>query len=144
MRCNLDTSSGMDPVDQLFKVLLSDTFTRATQPGVISPRLCPSSLLGHSLPLLIQSQREAFSVASKMFLMALCVCSTKIQKIPRIRCRDHLSKPPYNGVQYNTSKSLQSEHRVESTPLYVCFQSNTMELNENCHIILDFLVLNVK
>lgn len=42
----------------------------------------------------VQSQPQAFSADSKMFLTALCLCSPQIPPSPRSRCGDRSLKPP--------------------------------------------------
>ena len=54
---------------------------------------CPGSAVRHVSPLFNQSHREAFSAASKMFLVALRLDSPQIPKSPRTRCRDWPAKP---------------------------------------------------
>lgn len=76
----------------VFWVLLSDARQRRSD-----TRCCPGCSRRCFSPLPVQSQPEAFSADSKMFLTALC--SPQIPPSPRSPCGDQPLKPPQPKIR---------------------------------------------
>lgn len=86
---------------------------QSTQPERSVPSVCAGSLIWHRSPLLIQSNQEAFLVASKMVFAA------------RHPCCPWISTTPRPGVEIALSSHcslLQQAHLGLSTPALTLFQ----------------------
>lgn len=71
----------------------SYTLTQATQLGVISPQPVSRSRSTPHLPLLNPSHCEAFSVASRMSLLAFLLCFPQMPRSIKTWCKDLPAKP---------------------------------------------------